>query len=299
MNTLELDGIKDERTGSNVYDLTKNLPYMLNVEEFERIYKLLLENVSETQKTYFKKLYERKELWARCLNKENSLGEHCTSLVENVNKLLKKHVGLKTSLVEYLYRTIQFTAKLNEKEEFTSEELLTYNSNYDYFRNNPFILNSANKLSQYAMKRLVINLIKSLSWITPEGKPFEVHRADNTNYKYIITKNRQGMLECGCSAFLGWGFPCEHLLRVLSEQKQEKFILKYFDQRWFLTEDAVAKDEIAEYLKILIEEEKKKPKSSQNKNAVISNHLREEEEKKEEASTFSDEQELFEEEDEL
>ena len=95
----------DEKTGKNFFEIAKNLPYILSVQELERIYQVLLENLSDNQKGYFKKLYEKKQYWSRAYNKENSLDSHCTGLVENINKHLKHHVSLKLSniFIELFY----------------------------------------------------------------------------------------------------------------------------------------------------------------------------------------------------
>jgi len=146
---------------------------------------LVEEKLSETQKKYFDKLYEKKSLWARCYNKEQSLNSHCTGLVENINKHLKQHVGLKCTLVEYLYRTLRFTTEFNQSEAFSNEDLLTYNAYYNTLKSSPFILESQTMMSEFALKSLMLTLIKSLSWSSFPGKPFEVVKSKGDYQKRL------------------------------------------------------------------------------------------------------------------
>ena len=246
----------DEKTGKNLFEIAKNLPYILSVQELERIYQVLLENLSDNQKGYFKKLYEKKQYWSRAYNKENSLDSHCTGLVENINKHLKHHVSLKCSLVEYLYRVILFTTEFNLYDALSIDEEISFQSNYSLLQFSPFILIAKPFISEFALKKLVINSIKSIQWKTNAQKSLEVTRGDNEEIKYTLIEDDKHLLQCPCTSFLSLGLPCEHVLKVLTNQQKEKEIMNYINNRWLKSKDEEITDTISIALKEMIDKEK-------------------------------------------
>lgn len=231
------------------------MPYVSSIEELDRLYNLLSQNLTGNQKKYFSKLYDRRQLWSWAHNKQNSLGADCTGLVENINKLLKQHVSLKSSLVEYLYRTILFTSKLNEKDSFSKEDIDSLSSFSNHLQGSPCVIQIKDKLSEYAVKTLILSLIKSMCWSGSSTRPFEIISTKNNEHKYTLKKTQNGLLECPCTAFLSTGLPCVHVLRLLTEQKKEKDVLKYVSHRWY-KQDIIPSDNIVKDLELLLETQK-------------------------------------------
>ena len=159
-----MEKILDQETGQNLYEIAKNLPYQLSVQELERLYDLLLQNLTENQKRYFQNLYDRRHYWSRAYNKANSLDSHCTGMVENINKHLKSHVSLKCSLVEYLYRVILFSNEFNNHNTLPVDEEASFETRYSLLQHNPFVINTKDQVSKFALKKIVICCIKSISW---------------------------------------------------------------------------------------------------------------------------------------
>ena len=160
--------IVDQNSGKCIYDLAINLPYVLNVTEFERRYELIKQNLSDNQKEYFEKLYSKKNDWSRAYNKQDSLDSHCTGIVENINKQLKEHVGLKCTLVEYLYRSAIFTSKFNHYDELPREETLQFNSYYNLVKSSVFVLST---------KRLNFRIcFKEISYLYDEKYVMDYHK---------------------------------------------------------------------------------------------------------------------------
>jgi len=255
---LELEKIEDDISKQNIYEIAINLPYILNEKEFNRRYELLLTNVvlSPSQLKYFQKMQDKKERWAFAFNKENSLGSHCTGMVENINRLHKAHVGLKCGLSEYLYRTILFSTEFNNKNEISPEDLLQYNTYFSLMKGSSYVLLISDHVTSFALKTIVINMMKSFSW-----KPFDdkdgVFKADKNHIKFIFTET-DSLLLCSCNYQKVMKLPCEHILRILTEKKKEESILDYIGQRWRSEIQFQKEDEVLEELKILIEEEKLK-----------------------------------------
>ena len=110
---------------------------------------------------------------ARAYNKEDSFTMYCTGMVENIHKQLKNHVSLKCSLVEYIYRAIHFAQNLNKQDEITNEELLQFNVYFNLVKSSPFLLQTQNLLSDFSVKKLVINMMKGMNWVhtKPPKKP--------------------------------------------------------------------------------------------------------------------------------
>jgi len=132
---------------------------------------LLEKNLPENQLSYFQRLYEKKLLWRRAFNKENSLDQHCTGVVENINRQLKEHVGLKCSLTEYLYRTINFSGSFNDKSLIDSKEKLQFDTYFSHLLYNPYVTIVRDTISHYTLRKLVLNIMKSMSW-TSDKKIF-------------------------------------------------------------------------------------------------------------------------------
>ena len=174
-------------------------------------------------------MFDKKEYWALAFNRENSLGSHCTGLVENINKLHKQHVGLKCGLSEYLYRTIKFSAEFSNKDDISSEELLQFNTYYSLMKCTPDMIAIQDELSSFAVKRLFITVLKSMSWKRIYAR---IVRMDNTNFGFTITRTRENLLDCECQIQWELKLPCEHILTVLSEARREEDILDYIGERW-------------------------------------------------------------------
>jgi len=245
-----------------LYEIAKKLPYELNKEEFERKYDLLKQNLTINQLDYFEKLYNKKTLWSRAYNKEDSFNAHCTGMVENINRQLKEHVSIKCSLVEYIYRAIHFTIKFNKEDNITKEELLQYNVYYDLVKSSPYLLRTQNLLSEFSLKKLVINMMKSMSWVPDSEDIFLLKRADNQDIQIKLTEQLD-LLVCSCGFFVAMQFPCEHILRILTQKRKEEDVIKYFNQRWFKSGEPRSSDELLNELDRLIKENRK-PDPSQN-----------------------------------
>jgi len=263
-----------------LYEIAKNLPYIISTEELDRLFTLLLENLSGNQKIYFENLYERKHYWSRAYNKLNSLDSHCTGIVENINKHLKQHVGLKCSLVEYFYRVILFTTEFNNHDTLSIEETISYETYKNLFQHSHFFVNAKPYVSEYALKKLVVNGIKSMSWTIDPRKPLEMSKGDNIEIKYTLFQDENNLLSCPCTSFLSLGLPCEHILKALTHQQKESQILQYVNQRWFSSEEGNV-DPVSKEIKDMIEIEKK----------FIPGNLNEEEEKEKEEEEKSQKKE--------
>ena len=87
----------------------------MNKAEFERQFEFLLSKLQQPQVEYFQKMQNKKQYWAKGYNIDESLGSHCTGMVECINRLHKAHVSLKCGLPEYLFRTIRFSEEFNNK----------------------------------------------------------------------------------------------------------------------------------------------------------------------------------------
>ena len=253
---IELEEIKDPSTGKSIYNLAVNLPYILNSNEVERIYGLLIANLSANAKLYFEKLYQRKNLWCRAYNKDNSLEMHCTSIVENINRHIKIHVGLKCTLVEYLYRVIKFTTEFNDHEAFSKEEFLQYSAYFNIVKGSPFVLATQKYLSDFALKKLMISMMKSMTWIPSGENELEVVKAENSQIKYLIVRENE-KLSCPCGFSRAMSMPCEHILRVLTQEGKEMDILEYFSQRWYEKVQIRTSDGVLKELDNFIKEEKR------------------------------------------
>lgn len=236
-----------------------NLPYVLSESEFNRRYDLLLSNLSSKQLIYFEKMRERKNYWARAFNKEDSLGSHCTGMVENINRLHKAHVGLKCGLTEYLYRTIMFSGEFNNKNGISGDDILQFNAYFDLVKGSSYVLRTKDHITSFALQTIVINMIKSFSW-KPSENGMSVYKADNSYIQYGMTQE-ENIFFCSCGYQKILKLPCEHILRVLTEQKKEDDILAYIDMRWRETISFAEKDEVLEELIKMIDEGKHKGNS--------------------------------------
>jgi len=168
----------------------------MSKNEFERRFDLLIPKFSQTQLNYFEKMRNKKEYWARAYNKEDSLEQHCTGMVENINKLHKNHVSSKCGLAEYLYRTIKFSEEFNNKNEITSDELLQVNKYYSYFKTTPLVMNSFSYITEFALMRLVINILKSMSCkVIPNTG--EVVNTAQPDWKFTLSNDSPKLCSCG------------------------------------------------------------------------------------------------------
>jgi len=253
LNLLELEKIKDRNSEDDLYSIALNLPHQSNKQEFEMQYKLLLKNIEGNTKDYFKALYAKKEQWCRAFKKEDSLETYSTGIIENVNKLLKEHVTSQCSLNEYLYRMLKFTSDFNNKDGLPAEELLQYNSYYTHIGSSAFLIQVKEKITDFALVRTVISMIRSFSWVTT-GKPLELCRADDKQKK-IVLDERNGIFHCCCGFFSALKIPCEHILRFLSEKKKEADVMNYYSPRWSNKLKLSKDDALLEYLESLIEGE--------------------------------------------
>jgi len=217
---------------------------------------LLENNLKSSTKEYFQKLHLKCTLWAIAYNKEESLNSHCTGLVENVNKQLKMHIGIKCTLTEYLYRVIKFTSQINNQEASYAEDLKHFNNHYALLKSTPFVQLGSEYVSQFALVKLVLNTVKTLSWKINAENPFELIKVDNPDYKYIIEKKEE-KYHCQCGFFKAMLMPCEHILKILTYEDNEKEVLDYFDVRWLKNINVEADDEVLKELERLINEEKK------------------------------------------
>ena len=162
---IGLESIKDESSQKDLYNLAINLPHEGNKGNFERHYSLLLNNLQNNTKNYFEKLYSKKEQWCKAFKKDDSLETYSTGIVENVNKLLKEHVNSQCSLNEYLFRMLKFTNNLNNNNGISAEEALQHNSYYSHLASSVFILSIKNHVTEFALMRTVICMMKSFAWI--------------------------------------------------------------------------------------------------------------------------------------
>jgi len=243
----------DEETKQNMYDVAINLPYIFSQREFIRQYELLLKSLSGPQLTYFEKMLQKKHYWARAFNLENSLGAHCTGMVEGINRLHKCHVSLRCGLLEYLYRTINFIAEFNNKNGISPDELIQYNTYYGLIKGSPFIIKVKDQITDFALQKLAINVIRSMSWKSKDNKSC-VFKIETPNLKFLINKENE-LLSCSCNFQNIFKLPCEHILRILTEEEKEDLVLDYIDKRW--RKDLVIStiDYISEELRKMIEEE--------------------------------------------
>ena len=127
-------------------------------------------------------------LWSRAYNKEESLDAHCTGIVENINSQLKEHVGLKCSLVEYLYQTIHFSSQFNKDNTITADEKLQFNMYYDLVKSSLFLIHTKEHLSNFGITKLVINMMKSMNYIPTSQNLYTLIKADDPNVKYTLIK---------------------------------------------------------------------------------------------------------------
>jgi len=149
-------------------------------------------------------------------NKEESLDAHCIGIVENINRQLKEHGGLKCSLAEYLFRTIHFSSQFNKDNMY-----------YDLVKSNPFLIHTKEHLSNFGITKLVINMMKSMNYIPTSQNLYTLIKADDPNVKYTLIK-KGTTLECPCSFILMMKMSCEHILRILTQERKESDVLNYF-----------------------------------------------------------------------
>jgi len=140
---------------------------------------------------------ERKDLWARAFNKEDSLNSHCTGMVEGINRLHKAHVGLKCGLIEYLYRTILFSSEFNNKDGISADDLLQYNAYFGLMKGSTYVIEVSDCVTSFALQIIVINMIKNLSWKPTDDKE-AVFRADNQKIIFAFNKE-DDLLICSCN----------------------------------------------------------------------------------------------------
>lgn len=218
------------------------------------MYTLLIENLKSKTKTYFQKLYEKRTLWAFAFNKEDSLNSHCTGLVENINKQLKMHIGIKSSLAEYFYRVIKFTSQVNNHDVHSAEDLKNFNNNYALVKSTSFVQLAKEYISEFALIKLVLNTIKTLSWKFNPEDPLELINVSNPEFKYTLDKKEEKW-NCSCGFFKAMLMPCEHILKILTHEGIETEILDYFDVRWLKSLHIEVDDMVLKELERMISQE--------------------------------------------
>lgn len=248
------------------------MPHEANKIKFEKNYALLLANVTGTTKTYFESLYSKKEQWCKAFKKENSLETYSTGIVENVNKLLKEHVNSQCTLNDYLYRMLKFTSNLNNNNGMGAEEVLQYNSYYNHLSSSAFLINVKSHITEFALMRTVLCMMKSFNWVTTKTH-LELQRADNHNIR-INLKRIDNKLDCKCGFYLSLHIPCEHILKFLTEFKQEEQIMQYYDSRWHNI-NLINDDSLIDYLEKIIQDERKNTEENnrQRKDEIFQDYI--------------------------
>ena len=104
--------------------------------------------------------------------------------------------------------------------------------------------------------------MKSMSWISTKNT-LQIVKADSPETKYTLTA-RNAILECSCGFTRAMLMPCEHMLRVLTQQHKESTILNYFDPRWHNFDPVQVPDDTLIELKRLLDLEKKRDISIPN-----------------------------------
>jgi len=101
------------------------------------------------------------------------------------------------------------------------EEVMSYESYKNLFHHSPLFVHAKSHVSEYALKKLVINGIKSMSWRINPWKPLEMRRGDNIEIKYTLVQDENNLTNCLCTSFLSLGLPCEHSLKLLCISKKK------------------------------------------------------------------------------
>jgi len=134
-------------------------------------------------------------------------------------------------------------------------QLLQFNTYYSILKGSPFILKVGNILTEFALQKLVINTIKSMSWKgSTDGK--SILKVENPSIQYLVHQE-EGKFLCSCGFSRAFKLPCEHVLSFLSEKKQEDQILGYIDIRWRNSIQIPKEDSVSNELKKIIEEKGK------------------------------------------
>jgi len=118
-----------------------------------------------------------------------------------------------------------------------------------------FIQLAKEYISEFALIKLVLHTIKTLSWKFNPEDPLELINVSNPEFKYTLDKKEEKW-NCSCGFFKAMLMPCEHILKVLTHEGIEMEILDYFDVRWLRSIHIEVDDMVLEELERMISQEK-------------------------------------------
>jgi len=78
-----------------------------------------------------------------------------------------------------------------------------------------------------------------MAWIPSGEKPLEIMKAGNSQIKYLLVEEDHKLC-CPCGFYRAMSMPCEHILRILTQEGKETDILKYFSAKWHQSRRAVS-----------------------------------------------------------
>ena len=104
--------------------------------------------------------------------------------------------------------------------------------------------------------------MKSMTWIPSTNNLLEVIKAENQTIKYALTKE-DDRYSCPCGFYKAMGMPCEHVLRILTQEGRETKVLAYYSQRWYkeIEINIRSSDNVLQALDDFVEKEKAREKS--------------------------------------
>ena len=104
-----------------------------------------------------------------------------------------------------------------------------------------------------------------MTWIPSTNNLLEVIKAENQAIKYALTKE-DDRYSCPCGFYKVMGMPCEHVLRILTQEGRETNVLAYYCQRRYKEINIRSSDNVLQALDDYIEKEKQGKNQNEEEN---------------------------------
>ncbi|KAL6531989.1 hypothetical protein OROGR_010686 [Orobanche gracilis] len=223
--------------GPNYEDFKSEFYRLYNLEctsDFERQWKLMVDNLDLSEDQHIVSLYSHRHFWALAYLKEYFFaGMTTTGRSESINSYIKKFLDVKTSLVDFVNQVGVAVNIRNQAGEVARMHQKYHN--LQIITSFPIEEHAANILTPYAFELLQHEMELSSKYAatkTDNDSYIVRHHTKHDGGRLVRLIQEKESIHCSCKEFEFAGILCRHAIRVLLKNDYFCIPEKYLPSRW-------------------------------------------------------------------